>query len=140
MIGVGNAFAGDDGVGPAVAEAMRGLPGLDAGVCAPSRLAERLLDGGPVVLVDAVRGAGPPGRVLVLGPEELVSLGGASSHGFGVAEALRLAGALGPLPPLRVVGVTVAEGLHAGPGLSPAVREAVAIAIKKVLELVAEIS
>lgn len=140
MIGLGNPVAGDDGVGFAVVEALRGRMGPSVALlrCAdPAQLVDWLGDGVPTVLVDAVRGE-PPGRVLLLGVEELAAAPAlVSSHGVGVAEALALAGVLwGALPPLWVVGVTVSGGLRMGSGLSPEVVVAVDVAVKKVTEIV----
>jgi len=130
VIGCGNLDAGDDAVGLlAVREARASLP-TDVDVV-EAGLALRvldLLDGmDAVVVVDAVRapagGREPGALVRAEGgagglPAELrTSL---SSHGFGLSEAVGLAGAIGPLPKVVFVGVEAAD-LEAGHGLSPAV-------------------
>lgn len=130
MIGLGNPSAGDDGVGFAVIDALRGRapPGVELRCCAdPAALVPLLCEGVPTVLVDALRSEGPPGRVLVLGVEALD--GGpapVSSHGLSVPQAVALAGVLGAgLAPVWVVGVTVSGGVRMGVGLSPEVGAAV---------------
>ncbi len=60
-------------------------------------LVARMAGADRVVLIDAVEG-GQSGRLRRLSREQLASSATTSSHGFGVAEALALAGALGNLP------------------------------------------
>lgn len=91
-------------------------------------LVDLLDDPRPAVLIDVVRSGAPPGTVheLALAGLADAALGGGplSSHGFGPAEALRLAAALGRPPPRGAfVGV---EGATFGVGapLSPAVAAA----------------
>lgn len=73
-----------------------------------------------VVLIDALAG-GEPGRSRELTLPELAHHCGASSHGFGVADALALAEALGEGPAqLRLFGIEVggadaADGFDFGP-------------------------
>ena len=143
VIACGNPDAGDDGVAIAVAAAVRDrLAGsaraevLDVG---PAIDAVPLLDeGGPVILLDAIRtrGGRPAGEVIRVeaGPEGLpVELGGpVSSHGFGVADAVAVARALGSTAPVVVIGVEAGD-VTIGHGLSPAVAEAVPRAADLVL-------
>jgi hydrogenase maturation protease len=81
-----------------------------------------------VVLVDACRGAGTPGTIHRLGPddfERITALRQASTHSLGVAAAIGLSRALGTLP--RRLVIYAIEGRHAreGEGLSPEVDHAV---------------
>jgi hydrogenase maturation protease len=142
VVGVGNPFRGDDGVGIAVARAARGrLPREVEVVCAcgePARLLD-LWDGADLaVVVDALRrDGGVPGSVQVV---DLASAAAATSlrtsHGLGVADALRLGAVLERLPGrVAVVGVDVGV-VTAGPGLSPAVTAAVPRAADAVVRLV----
>jgi hydrogenase maturation protease len=58
----------------------------------------------------------------------------ASTHHFGLAEAVELARAVGKLPPKMVVFGIEAERLDLGEGLSPAVADAVdraAVAVRE---------
>ncbi len=105
VIGIGNPDRGDDAVGRL---ALRRLRARDpAGV----RLLE--LDGeatavlaamqgaGRVWLIDAAQSGAPPGAIHRIDPamdDALLPHCTVSSHGFGVAQAIRLARAMGTLP------------------------------------------
>ncbi len=114
--------------------------GWDAARLAAPRLppgADVVLTGDPLavlegradalVVVDACRGAGPPGSVHRFDwpAPGLARVGAVSSHGVGVAAALDLAAALGRLPPRVVVFAVEAGAGGPGGGLSPAVAAAV---------------
>ena len=131
VIGCGNPQAGDDALGLLAVRAARDrLPAevevVEAG--ASIRVVDLLEQSEAVVIVDAVRA---PSHSRVPGtlvravadrdglPTELRS--SISSHGLGVAEAVGLAAALGPLPGVVFLGVE-ADDLTAGRGLSPAVQ------------------
>jgi hydrogenase maturation protease len=144
VIGVGQAAAGDDGVGLAILERLRadGVPEGVELVWAPedAALVSLLETPRPVVLTDAVLGE-PPGTVLELAPEELAARGlhSVSTHGMGVAQVLTLARALAPgaiTPSVRIVAVTIARPAGYHQGLSPAVAAAVPHAARRVLALV----
>ncbi|MEU8547679.1 hydrogenase maturation protease [Streptomyces roseoverticillatus] len=137
VIGLGNVFRRDDGLGPAVVtrlERRAGRGSLPAGVrfvCCdgePGRLIDLWQGAGLAVVVDAAR-ARPcrPGRVHRLEPDECPGrrVGAASGHGLGLADAVELARALGRMPDRLVVYAV--EGADGGPGrgLSPAVAAAV---------------
>ena len=125
---LGSPFRGDDAVGPAVAERLRGA-GVEVLDCAdePTRLLD-LWDGlDTVVVVDAVRSGAPPGTIHRVDAAEGPlprDLGLASTHAMGIAEALELGRTLGRAPH-RVVVVGV-EGSSFGMGeqMSPAVAAA----------------
>lgn len=139
ILGVGQPFAGDDGVGIAVLEELRrrALPtGLQLIAIADLLgLLPHLESGDRIVLVDAVLGA-EPGRVLELDPRALSAANSASSHGLGVAHALDLARALTPnraLPAVKIVAVTISRATRYRIGLSPGVAAAVCQAADEVL-------
>ncbi len=73
--------------------------GMDRiGLLAAERLLEDLADADAVLILDAVHG-GRVGHIRCLDPDALQKHARpASTHGFGVAEALALAAALGRLP------------------------------------------
>jgi hydrogenase maturation protease len=146
VLGIGNPFRRDDGVGPAVITLLgsRVGPGIDLVVSdgEPTRLLDAWSDAGAVVVVDGVRtGITAPGRVhrWVLGPpgpgDRLPPVApGSGTHGLGLTSAMALAAALGR-PPRHVVvyGIEVAcTGW--GPGLSPAVAAAATAAVELILE------
>lgn len=144
IAGLGQRAAGDDGVGPAVVDALRAGP-LPAGVEAfcltqPVELVPLLREGATLILVDALVGS-PAGAVLVLDPDNLspAPQDPASSHGFGVAQAVELARALSPggCRPVRVVAITIPRPERYRIGLSPAVEAAVPEAATRALALLA---
>lgn len=146
VIALGQAAAGDDGVGLAVLEALRtrGVPAGVELVRAPEDVAlvSLLETRAPVVIVDAVLG-NPAGEVLELAPAELARRGGraVSTHGIGVPEAVELARALAPTavtPSIRVVAVTIARPARYEQRLSPAVAAALPRAVERVLALVGD--
>jgi hydrogenase maturation protease len=144
VIGLGQAAAGDDGVGLIVLARLRerGVPeGVDV-VCAPdgAALVELLETRAPVVVVDAVLGT-PAGEVLELVPSDLARRGlrPVSTHGLGVADAVELARVLAPdtvSPAIRLVAVTIERPVRYEQRLSAAVADAVPRAVERVLELV----
>ena len=114
VIGVGNPFRSDDGVGHRVAELLAeqspAVPHLE--VVASDGEASRLVDtwagADLAVVVDAVATGSPPGRVDVWDPRcrPLPASGATSTHASGVGEAWALGQALGTLPRrLLVVGI-----------------------------------
>lgn len=121
VCGLGQRHRGDDAVGlEAVAAWARAHPDLaehpqvrvllleSPGLA----LLEPLAQAEAALLVDAVRSGAPPGTLHHLSPAALAAFGAgsASAHGWGVAETLALAQALGrPLPVvLHILGVAVA--------------------------------
>jgi hydrogenase maturation protease len=139
VVALGQRFGGDDAVGLAVGERLRGAPGV---VVVEARDAADLIEaieaGGDVIVVDAVRCAGEPGTVRVLLPEDLGREASVSSHGLDVAGAIALARALrpdAPAPRVRIVGVTIAGSDPFREGMSPAVAAAVEPAVQVVLRM-----
>jgi len=141
VIGIGQPMAGDDGVGLAVVRHLRKLA-LPERVelmetADPSGLPPLLEDADLVVLVDAVAGAGRPGRVLHLTPAGLQADGpcGSSTHGLGVGWAIELARTLSPdRIPWRIdlVGISIERPRCLSEGLSAAVAAAVPRAAEEV--------
>ena len=122
VIGVGNAWRGDDAVGLLVARRLREDPLLQAEIVecrgTVTAVREAWKDSAGVIVVDAVVSGSRPGaihRFNALGagvPAELSR--SPSSHGWGVAEALALGQVLHELPPwLIIYGI---EGQNFGPG------------------------
>ena len=130
VIGIGNPYRRDDGIGPAVAAEIDGLrlPGVRVSVCdgEPVTLLAVWEDAALAVVIDAVApGPGGPGHIQRLTLAQLDSEGtGTSSHGFGVPYALRLGRALGRQPGRLVVIGVEGAGFSAGTGLSAAVAAA----------------
>ena len=130
VIGVGNSYRRDDGVGPAVADRLRGRPDVEVATCEqePSRLLDAWAGADLALVVDAVAAGAEPGTVHRFDASERAvpsSVFRGSTHAFGVGEVIELARALGRLPGRVIVyGVEGAE-FAAGDGLSPAVAAAV---------------
>ena len=104
IIGIGSPF-GDDRVGWEVVEQLQRMdlppeirllsldrPGVE--------LIERMRGHAQVTLIDAVHSEEhPPGTCLELTPEQLHLLACTSTHGFGLADTLKLGQSLDALPP-----------------------------------------
>jgi len=125
VIGVGNALRADDAAGVLVARRLRPSPGVE--ICEQSGEATALLEAlrgrAAVLVVDAAAGA-EPGRLHRLDasaqplPQRLF---GSSTHGFGVAEGIELARALGVLPPVCIVYAVEGGRFETGAPMSEAV-------------------
>jgi hydrogenase maturation protease len=141
VIGVGNAFRGDDGVGLAVLQRLRSRVPAGVGVVTceqePSRLIEAWAGARAALVVDAVSSGAEAGTLHRFdASSEPVPAGvfRSSTHAFGVGEAIELARALGKLPRHVVVyGVEGAE-FAASDTLSPAVSAAIERVVDEVVE------
>jgi hydrogenase maturation protease len=131
VIGVGNEFRRDDGVGPAVVARLRqrDLPGVRLAECdgEAARLLELWGDSPLVVLVDAVRALpARPGRIhrRSLRHPALSGRGGTSSHAADLGQVVELARVLGRLPRTLLLYAVEVVDTSFGVGLSPAVAAA----------------
>ncbi|HEU5158399.1 MAG TPA: hydrogenase maturation protease [Streptosporangiaceae bacterium] len=137
IIGVGNEYRRDDGVGPRVLELLGDPPGVRLAVCdgEPARLIGLWEDAGLAVVVDAVRGD-RPGRIHEL---DLDSVGGhhgnPSSHALGLEAAVELAAALERLPGRLAIVAVEAADFRLGAGLSPPVAAALPALAARVARL-----
>lgn len=131
LIGVGNPFRRDDGLGPAVLAAL--MPNAPKGVnfSAQSGEGSSLMAAWQgyerVLLIDAVCSGAPAGTLHVLDaiqeaiPSRFFHY---STHAFSVGEAIEMARALGELPrQLTLLGIEGAD-FGSGQGFSPAVQAA----------------
>jgi hydrogenase maturation protease len=134
VIGIGNAYRGDDAVGPVVARCLQGklqerervtvltVSGDGTDLLASWKKAE------VVVLIDAVQSGARPGTVhrIEAGERPLPrTFSRCSTHTFGVAEAVELARTLHQLPPHLIVYGIEGKAFKVGTGLSAAVMQAV---------------
>jgi hydrogenase maturation protease len=130
VIGIGNPFRSDDGIGPAVAAQIeeQRLPGVRVVISdgEPAGLLEAWVGADLAVVVDAIhRVPASPGRIHRLTAGQLESGGtAASSHGFGVPDALRLGRALERLPERVVIFAVEVADTGAGTELSKPVAAA----------------
>lgn len=149
ILGVGNPFRRDDGVGPAVIGLLKSewrLP--DSERFRESRV--DLLDGGTdglslidyiegyekVLVVDAVDMRAAPGEVRVFSPEEAklkIKTDALSIHGFGLAEVIALMEKLEMKTDMCIIGIQ-AKDVNFGEGLSPEVSSK----IEEILKLIKE--
>ncbi len=141
VIGIGTPH-GDDAAGLCVAQRLAGRLPQEVGVVACHTpgpdLAQELEGVDAAVLVDAMCSGGRPGQVRRIDPDALPQVRSWSSHGFGLADGLELARALGREPGwLALVGIEVAR--TQGEGLSPPVERGVAEACAAIRAIVGEL-
>lgn len=141
LIGVGNPYRSDDGVGIAVVRQVgeRNPTGLT--VIESSGEGAALLEAwngfSDVILVDAVQSGAPPGTIHRLDahagpiPSRFFHY---STHAFSVAEAVELARALNQLPSRLVVYGIEGRNFAAGESLSAEVEEAAVAVISRIFD------
>jgi hydrogenase maturation protease len=141
LIGVGNPFRSDDGVGRAVVRRLFGRvpPGvtLQEESGDGTDLLEAWKGTGCVILVDAVQSGAPPGTIhrFDARTEKLPTwFSHYSTHAFGVGEAIELARTMGDLPNRLVVYGIEGLDFSAGTELSPQVAKTVTAAANLVLQ------
>jgi hydrogenase maturation protease len=132
VVGVGNAWRGDDAAGLAVARRLRELapPGVDVREHEgeASGLVDTLTEADAVVVIDAASSRGRPGAVWRFDaaaaplPARAVR---SSTHAFGIPDAIELARSLGRIPRrLEVIAIEGAD-FTAGATLTPDVAQSV---------------
>lgn len=139
VIGVGNSFRRDDGVGPAVAAAVAVPPGVAVVTCPaePTALLDAWDGSASAIVVDAAVG-GQPGTIRTGTLDGYVGARPVSSHDLSLQQTYELGRALGRAPDaLVVVTIDIADAGH-GVGLSPAVAVALPEAARTVERLVGE--
>ena len=141
VIGIGNVFRCDDGVGLIVAQRVREKVSPAVKVLEASgegaALMEAWKDTDSVILIDAVHLGAKPGTIHRLDahaqsiPSKYFHY---STHAFSVAEAVELARALDQLPPHLVIYGIEGKNFEAGEKLSPEVKRAVDKVVKSILK------
>jgi hydrogenase maturation protease len=134
VIGIGNEFRRDDGVGPAVLSRLREQAPTDTVQVVtsdgePASLIEAWTGASLAVIVDAVLADPPnPGRLyrLVLDRQAFADVRQFSSHGLGLDAAIGLAQALDRMPDRLIIHAVEAADVSHGVGFTPAVAAAVA--------------
>lgn len=119
VLGLGNVFCGDDGIGSLVAESLskkvqeKNVDIVDGGTIGLGLLYlfEEYTD---LILIDAIdTGTARPGEVFFFCLDELTALGSdqkLSAHQSGLLELLHLTKVLGKLPPkIKIIGIQVGE-------------------------------
>lgn len=142
ILGLGNLLCTDDGVGPAVAQAIAGTRVVPEGV--------QVLDGGTLglallpyledaeraILVDAIEVDAPPGTLVRLEGDEVGPAVAArlSVHQVGVSDLIEAARWRDRVPPTLVLHGVVPESTELAVELSPRVQAALPALIDAVLE------
>ncbi|HVB43364.1 MAG TPA: hydrogenase maturation protease [Streptosporangiaceae bacterium] len=136
VIGVGNEFRRDDGIGPYVVALLRNMLPRSVRLLVsdgePGRLIEEWAGADLAVVVDAARprsGQVEPGRThrIVVGQTDQLDqwpVTPVSSHGFGLDAAIGLGRALGRMPGRLIVHAAEAADWGYGTGLTPEVSTA----------------
>jgi len=140
IVGCGNPVGGDDSAGIEVVRRLSGLGDCGCDLRTETSPGVELLDvfslADVILFVDAVSAGRVPGTLYLtsLPSKELEprALGSLSSHGWGLAEALELAHALGrTIPRLFLLGIE-AGTLAQGAPRSPAVDRAIALVVERI--------
>lgn len=131
VIGVGNAYRRDDGVGLVVVDVLRGRVGPQVELISseqePSRLIDAWAGADLAIVVDAAASGGAAGTIhrFDAGTEPVpAGVFRSSTHAFGVGDAVEIARALGTLPGRLVVYGIEGGDFRAGAGLTAAVQAA----------------
>jgi hydrogenase maturation protease len=138
IIGIGNAYRRDDGVGLAVAQQLKHLPEFtvieQSGEGAA--LMEAWKGAGMVIVIDAAASGAKPGMIYRLDasmqpiPARFFSY---STHEFSLAEAVEMARILGELPSHLIIYAIEGENFSHGLELSPAVEAAIPEVVRAVM-------
>jgi hydrogenase maturation protease len=141
VIGIGNDWRADDAAGLLAARRVRELAPSDLDVTEwegePVALLDRWADVSLAIVLDAVASGAAPGTVHRVAAHEgplPAQLRGASTHAFGLAEAVELGRALGRLPERLVVYGIEGESFGAGEEVTGAVAEGVERTAAAVIE------
>jgi hydrogenase maturation protease len=143
IVGCGNPAAGDDSAGIEIIRRLSELGNSGCDLRAETSPSVELLDvsslADVILFVDAVTSGGAPGTLYLtpLPSKELEprALGSLSSHGWGLAETLKLAHALGRALPRLFLLAIEAGAVAQGAPRSPAVEQAVALVVERVSDL-----
>jgi len=139
LIGIGNEYRSDDGVGLVATRKLRALP--NAKVIEESGEGMALMEvwkgADTVILLDAVSSSAAPGtihRFEVHAEPIPTKVFNCSTHAFSIAEAIELARTLNQLPPRMIVYGIEGKNFAAGVGLSSEVEKAVQDVVERVLQ------
>jgi len=139
IIGVGNAYRGDDGVGLRIAQDIKKKSPDHVNVIEQSgegiSLMDSWKDADAVIIIDAVHSGAQSGAIHRFDvhtqtiPTKFFHY---STHAFGVAEAIELARALKQLPQNLIVYGIEGKCFEAGVGLSPEVEKAAQEVVERI--------
>ena len=145
IIGVGNAYRSDDAVGLVVVRRLREDGGPKVNKVNDVTIQEQSGEGTAlieawkeveaIILIDAVRSGAEPGSVhrFDASKQALPAVfSSASTHSFGLAEAIEMARALQQLPAHCVVYGIEGENFAAGMELSPTIEQAIDSVVERI--------
>jgi len=145
VLGVGNEYRGDDGVGRRVARELRGRAHRTLTILEATGEGTALLESwkgaDAVIIIDAVASGAPPGTIHRLDARVQPLPAGflhTSTHAFGVAQAVELARALKQLPRSLVIYGIEGKTFDPDTGLSPEVEHAAGEVVERVLREIEE--
>ena len=145
IIGVGEEYRKDDGVGPFIARNLRlkNPPGVRIEIRRADGLSvmESWRDVPAVIILDAMKSGARPGTIRRLDPQGSYGLQwpfSRSTHAFGLAEALEMAKALKRFPSYLVIYGIEGKNFEKGTGLSPEVEKAALEVTKLVIKDICE--
>ncbi len=98
IVGIGNPTRGDDGIGHAVVDALPPLPVRIAKIHGEATEIMDFFNAQKVILVDAMVGGDEVVLIDAISTKTPHDLSNASTHAFGLSQAVELARALGDLP------------------------------------------
>lgn len=141
VLGVGNLLLSDEGVGVHVANRLMKMdlpPGVDVveGGTDGFRLMNVVTGASRLVVVDAVKGGGPPGSIYRFDIKDAPTYPDAyktSVHQIGILEVVHLSELIGEAPETTIIGVEP-KSLDMGMELSPEVEAKLSRIIELVLE------
>jgi len=138
VIGIGNSYRRDDGVGLVVADdiATRDFTGVRVvtAIGEPGAILDAWTGARLAVVVDAAMGEGStPGRIRRWTPGEVDAPAVVSSHALGLGQTYALGEALDQIPDRLVVFTVDTADIGDGVGLTPAVAAAVPEVVDAIL-------
>ncbi len=145
VIGIGNAYRGDDAAGLVVAQRIRDRTAKHFSVCEHTgdgaSLMELWTGVDLVIVIDAMRSGAEPGMVIrfdaTLRPLPAAIFHN-SSHTFSLPEAIELSRVLKQLPGHLIVYGVEARDFEAGANLSPVIDSALETVVQRVWQEISE--
>lgn len=141
VLGVGNLLLSDEGLGVHIVNKLMemdlppGVEVIDGGVSGPG-LMDVIIGADRLIVIDALKGGGPPGSIYRLSPEDLTKypeINKISMHEIGILETLHLSGLVGQVPETTIIGVEP-KSLEMGMDLSPEIHAKVPRIIELILD------
>lgn len=128
VIGVGNPFRRDDGIGPEIIRRLSERHNLNCDIYDGGTdglaLLDKLQEYKSAIIIDAVNMSAEPGTVHVFTPEEAIikiNSDTLSTHGYGIAEVIKLMEELHIKTKLKIIGIQP-EDISFGEGLTEKIK------------------